>query len=65
MESPRNLHIGGTEPSDGWEVFNAIARPHVDHLGNANDLSLFPGNTFDKIYASHVFEHFGHVSKLP
>ncbi len=60
----RCLHIGGSAASGGWEVFNAIAGPHVDHIGNANDLSRFADSTFDKVYASHVLEHFDYVAEL-
>jgi predicted SAM-dependent methyltransferase len=53
----RKLHIGGVERADGWEVLNAVPGPHVDHLGDARDLSRFPDNTFTDIYASHIVEH--------
>jgi predicted SAM-dependent methyltransferase len=60
----RNLHIGGSAAHPGWEVFNAIAGEHVDHVGNANDLSRFADNTFDKVYASHVVEHLDYTAEL-
>lgn len=61
---PRKLHIGGTKPNPDWEIFNAVEGPHVDHIGNANDLSRFDDNTFDEIYSSHVLEHFDYTREL-
>lgn len=61
----RKLHIGGTTPAQGWEILNVLPGPHVDHLGNAGDLSRFPDCTFDDIYASHVVEHFDYRHDLP
>lgn len=60
----RKLHIGGTVRRAGWEVVNAVPGPHVDHLGNANDLSQFPDEIFSDIYASHVLEHFDHAREV-
>lgn len=60
----RRLHIGGTIRVAGWEVFNALAGAHVDHVGNANDLSRFADNTFTDVYASHVLEHFDYRDEL-
>ncbi|MCT0212101.1 MULTISPECIES: class I SAM-dependent methyltransferase [Synechococcales] len=60
----RNLHIGGTSPSAGWEILNAIPAEYVDHVGNANDLSRFADGTFSKIYASHVVEHLDYSSEI-
>ncbi|HEX9755833.1 MAG TPA: methyltransferase domain-containing protein [Gemmatimonadales bacterium] len=60
----RRLHIGGTAKADGWEVLNATPAPYVDHVANANDLSLFGDDTFSEIYASHVLEHFDYAAEL-
>jgi len=60
----RKLNIGGTEPSTGWEIFNIQPGEHVDHVGDAQDLSRFADETFDEIYASHVLEHFGYEGPL-
>jgi len=60
----RKLHIGGRIQTPGWEIFDALPAPHVDHLGNAKDLSRFPDATFDELYASHVVEHFDYVDEL-
>ena len=54
----KKLQIGGTVPVVGWEIFNITAGPHVDHVGNANDLSRFADGTVGEIYASHTLEHF-------
>jgi predicted SAM-dependent methyltransferase len=59
----RRLHIGGKVKTDGWEVLNVNPAPYVDHVCNANDLSLFPDNTFAEIYASHIVEHFDYKRK--
>jgi predicted SAM-dependent methyltransferase len=66
IETPtgRNLHIGGSAAHADWEVFNAIAGGHVDHVGNANDLSRFADNTFSQVYASHVAEHLDYTAEL-
>jgi predicted SAM-dependent methyltransferase len=53
----RQLHIGGTIPAAGWEIFNIVPGEMVDHVGDAQDLSRFDDNTFARIYASHVLEH--------
>ena len=60
----RRLHIGGAVAAAGWELFNAIPGDHVDHLGNAADLSRFSDSTFTEIYASHVLEHFDYNGEL-
>jgi protein O-GlcNAc transferase len=63
-QRPRKLHIGGTKPNPEWEIFNALNFSHVDHIGNAKDLSRFADNTFDALYASHVLEHFDYQKEL-
>jgi predicted SAM-dependent methyltransferase len=60
----RKLHIGGTVAASGWEIINVVQDSYVDHLGNANDLTRFPDNSFDVIYASHVLEHFDYNGEL-
>lgn len=60
----RKLHIGGAQPSPGWEILNAMPNPWVDHLGDARDLSQFPDNTFSDVYASHVLEHMDYIREL-
>jgi predicted SAM-dependent methyltransferase len=60
----RRLHIGGEIPHPDWEILNAIPGPHVDHAGNARDLSRFADGTFAALYASHVLEHFDYMGEL-
>ena len=60
----RKLHIGGHHASPGWQVFDARPAPHVDHVGNALDLSRFADNSFNELYASHVLEHFEYQNDL-
>lgn len=61
----RKLHIGGAEAHAGWEVLDVRAAPHVNHVGNALDLSRFAPGSFAELYASHVLEHFDYVDELP
>lgn len=61
----RKLHIGGAEARAGWEVLDVRAGTHVDHVGDALDLSRFADGTFAEVYASHVLEHFDYVDELP
>ena len=63
-DPPRRLHIGGETPAAGWEIMNISAGPHVDHVGNANDLSRFPAASFQEIYASHIVEHLDYQYEL-
>jgi len=58
MTEQRRLHIGGKIKKEGWEILDIYDAEHVDHTGNANDLSAFADGTFDDVYASHVLEHF-------
>ena len=60
----RRLHIGGKHAHKDWEIFDAIERGHVDHVGDAVDLSRFAKGTFKTLYASHVLEHFPYLRKL-
>lgn len=64
LKMTRKLHIGGVTASPGWEILNANVNSTVDHIGNANDLSRFPDNTFNQIYASHVAEHLDYMDEL-
>jgi len=61
----RRLHIGGAQAREGWEVLDVREAAHVDHVGDALDLSRFADGTFAEIYASHVLEHFDYVEGLP
>ena len=58
------LHIGGKEKKDGWKVLNIQAGEAVDYVGDIRDLSSFPRNSFDIVYASHVLEHVSYHSEL-
>ncbi len=61
----RRLHIGGRKSRPGWEIMDILPGEYVDHIGNANDLSMFECGTFDTIYSSHVLEHFSYQEELP
>ncbi|MGI9344168.1 MAG: class I SAM-dependent methyltransferase [Gammaproteobacteria bacterium] len=64
MSGERRLKIGSDVRAPGWELFNAIPGPDVDHVGDAKDMSQFPDDTFDQVYASHVLEHFDYTGDL-
>ncbi|MBL8287151.1 MAG: methyltransferase domain-containing protein [Rubrivivax sp.] len=61
----RKLHIGGAQARAGWEVLDVREGGHVDHVGDALDLSRFADGTFAELYASHVLEHFDYAEELP
>ena len=55
------IHLGcGEINAPGFINIDAIPFPHVHHVRNGDDLSIFPGKYADLIYVSHVLEHFGH-----
>jgi predicted SAM-dependent methyltransferase len=58
MTEPLRLHIGGKQAHPDWKILDVEARPEVDFVCNAADLSQFVDNSIDQIYASHVLEHF-------
>jgi len=60
----RRLHIGGKEKRPGWEILDVNPGPHVDHIGNAADLTRFADGSFAEVYASHVLEHFDYQEAL-
>lgn len=51
------LHIGGTEPKDGWTLLNIQSFEGVDIIGSIADLSSIPSGSCEAVYASHVLEH--------
>jgi predicted SAM-dependent methyltransferase len=58
------LHIGGWERRNGWLIVDINPGPHVDHIGNCNDLSFLRDGTCSEVYASHVLEHLGYNGEL-
>lgn len=58
------LHIGGTQPAEGWKILNISQGPSVDYVGDIRDLSQFNDNSFDAVYASHVLEHLSYQKDL-
>jgi predicted SAM-dependent methyltransferase len=61
---PLCLHIGGTEPKEGWRIFNIQPGPHVDFVGDCTSLARFGDDSVERIYACHVYEHLGHRGEL-
>jgi predicted SAM-dependent methyltransferase len=51
------LHIGGKQIKDDWKILNIQQNIGVDYIGDISDLSQFPTDSIEEIYASHVFEH--------
>ncbi len=45
--------------ASGKEFINVdvLPFPNIHHIQNISDLSMFPNNSVDMVYASHVFEH--------
>ena len=43
------LHIGGTEPKEGWKMLDIQPAPHVDYVADIRDLSQFSDESFDEI----------------
>ncbi len=62
---PLRLHIGGEEVRAGWKIVNIQAKPGVDFVGSATDLSAFADATVTEIYASHIYEHLDYKGELP
>lgn len=62
---PLRLHIGGEEVRAGWKIVNIQAKPGVDHVGSATDLSAFAAASVTEIYASHIYEHLDYKDELP
>lgn len=62
--TPVRLHIGGSEPKEGWTLLNAQPGPHVDIVGDFRDLSGFDDDSVSEIYASHVLEHLAYSNEV-
>lgn len=52
------LHIGGQQAHPDWKILDIEPRPDVDFVGDAGSLDQFSDNSIERIYASHVLEHF-------
>jgi predicted SAM-dependent methyltransferase len=61
---PLRLHIGGHEVRPGWRIFDIRPGPGVDYVGDCRDLSRFPDDSVEAIYASHVLEHLGFQQEI-
>jgi predicted SAM-dependent methyltransferase len=55
------LHLGGQTAHPDWKILDIEARPEVDFVGDAADLSQFADNSIEALYASHILEHFHHT----
>ena len=54
VNKKRQLRIDGQYAHPYREVFDALEREHVDHVGNATNLSRFNDGEFQSIYA-HMY----------
>ncbi len=56
------IHLGcGEINAPSFINVDAIPLSHVHHIREVEDLSIFPNNHADLIYASHVLEHISHI----
>lgn len=62
---PLRLHIGGKQEKQGWKIFNSMAGPAVDIVGDIRFLECFSDGCCTDIYASHVLEHVGLNDLMP
>lgn len=52
------VNVGcGFDTSKEFINVDVLPLPHIHYVHNISDLSMFPDNTADMVYASHVFEH--------
>ncbi|WP_109109360.1 methyltransferase domain-containing protein [Azospirillum sp. TSO35-2] len=58
------LHIGGHKKHSDWHIFDISPSEVTDFVGNCTDMSQFPDNSIEEIYASHVLEHLSHNGEL-
>lgn len=62
---PRKLHLGcGKRHIPGFFHVDALAAPHVDLVGPVERLPMFPDESVELIYASHLLEHFSRKEYL-
>jgi predicted SAM-dependent methyltransferase len=64
IDGARRLHVGGKQVHPAWKILNALPGDGVDYLGDVRDLSAFANESFDAVYASHVFEHLSYNGTL-
>jgi len=55
------IHLGcGEINAPGFINVDAIPLPHVHYVQDVEDLSIFPNEYADLVYASHILEHISH-----
>lgn len=59
------IHLG-CGPINAKEFINVDIKPysHIHHISTVENLSIFPDEYADLIYASHVLEHISHIKLL-
>lgn len=61
-----NIHLGcGEINSDGFINVDSRALPHIHHIRNVTNLSVFKDNFADLVYASHILEHLPMLNLRP
>lgn len=65
QEQPIRLHIGGTQATDGWKIFDIEPREEVDFVGDVRDLSAFAEASCAEVYAAHVLQYLPPQDILP
>ena len=56
---PVKLHVGcGRRHIPGFVHVDQVAFPHVDHVRDIRDLSIFPDGSAELLYACQVIEYF-------
>src|SRR5438874_1431483 len=64
MAEDIRLHIGRLERREGWSMLDVNPGPHVDYVGNCEDLSSLADQSCSEVYAPHVLERLGYNGEI-